>query len=162
MKNKIFGMLLVGSMSLFVVGCENKNSEVDKTPKIICSQTMGEDGFKTTSTATMIINSEKYVKEYVSESKIVIDNQETFNFYVEAIKNDSDMELDDDVDYKYNIDEDNKTITTTMKVVLSDERYNEATEEEREEMKAKTIVESAEKSGANCEFKNITRGDLGL
>ena len=47
-----------------------------------------------------------------------------------------------------------------MKVVLSDERYNEATEEEREEMKAKKIVESAEKSGSKCEFKNITRSVL--
>ena len=165
MKRKIFGMLLVGSASLFVMGCENKTEESkneDKTPRIVCSQTEEEDSIKSVSTATLTLRDTTYVKDYEVVAKITINDQEMYDLYAEAMKNGNGLETDEDVEYKYDLDDANKTITTTIKASVTDERFASATDEEKDEMKAKTLVESAEKSGATCEFKNVTRGNIGL
>ena len=165
MKRKIFGMLLVGSMSVFMCGCENKKVEEkveDRTPRIICSEDENEEKIKTSTKATFILRDNTYVKEYVAEIKMIFDNEETYKLYAEAVKNNSNDEIDKDVEYKYEVDDTSKTVITTMKVSITDERFNQSTEEEKNEMKIKPLVESAEKSGAKCDFKNVTRGDIGL
>ena len=165
MKRKILGMLLVGSASLFVVGCENKNTEEkkeDKTPRIICTQSEEENGMKSVSTATLTLRDNTYVKEYKAEAKITIEDEDLYKIYAEAVKNDTEEEMDEDVDYKYETDDATKTITTIITATVTDERFASATDEEKEEMKAKTLVERAEQDNGKCEFKNVTRGDIGL
>ena len=165
MKRKILGMLLVGSASLFVVGCENKKEEEkkeDKTPRIICTQSEEESGMKSFSTVTLTLRDNTYVKEYKAEIKITIDDEDLYKIYAEAIKNDNEDEIDEDVDYKYETDDASKTITTTITATVTDEKFATATDEEKEEMKTKTLVERAEQDNGKCEFKNVTRGDIGL
>ena len=165
MKRKILGMLLVGSASLFVVGCENKKEEEkkeDKTPKIVCTQNEEEDGMKSNTTVTLLLRDNTYVKEYKAEVKLTIDDEDLYKIYSEAVKNDSEEETDEDVEYKYDFDDASKTITTTIKAVVTDEKFATATDEEKEEMKIKTLVERAESDNGKCEFKNVTRGDVGL
>ena len=163
MKRKIFGILMASTM-LFAVGCEKKNEEKkdeDKTPKIICTSSEDSEGIKSSATTTITIRDDKkYVKEYVSEIKMVVDDESMYNLYKEAMQEDKDE--DEDVEYTYNFDDANKTIYTTLKATLTDKQIEEASEEDKVEMEVKTLVESAEKSGVKCDFKNITRGDLGL
>jgi hypothetical protein len=165
MKRKILGMLLVGSASLFVVGCENKKEEEkkeDKTPRIICTQNEEKDGMKSNTTVTLLLRDNTYVKEYKAEVKVTIDDEDLYKIYAEAVKNDSEEETDEDVEYKYETDDASKTITTTIKAVVTDERFAKATDDEKGEMKIKTLVERAESDNGKCEFKNVTRGDVGL
>ncbi len=163
MKRKIFGILMASTM-LFAVGCEKKNEEKkdeDKTPKIICTSSEEIEGIKSSATTTITIRDDKkYVKEYVSEIKMVIDDESMYNLYKEAMQEDKDE--DEDVEYTYNFDDANKTIYTTLKATLTDKQIEEASEEEKVEMEVKSLVEKAEKSDVKCDFKNITRGDIGL
>lgn len=165
MKRKILGMLLVGSASLFVVGCENKKEEEkkeDKTPRIVCTQSEEEDGMKSNTTVTLLLRDNTYVKEYKAEVKTTIEDEDLYKIYAEAVKNDTEDLSDEDVEYKYETDDASKTITTTIKAVVTDEKFATATDEEKEEMKIKTLVERAESDNGKCEFKNVTRGDVGL
>ena len=164
MKRKIFGILMASTL-LFAVGCEKKNEEKkdeDKTPKIICTSSEESEGIKSSATTTITVRDDKkYVKEYVSEIKMVVDNESMYNLYKEAM-NEEELDKDEDVEYTYKFDDANKTIYTTLKVSLTDKQIEEASEEEKVEMEAKSLIERAEKSGVKCDFKNITRGDLGL
>ena len=163
MKRKIFGIMLA-STALFAVGCEKKEEkkEEDKTPKIVCTASEESDGIKSSSVTTItLMNDKKYVRDYVSDIKIIVDDESMYNIYKEAMKNDSD-EKEEDVEYNYSFDDANKTITTTIKATVTDERFNKATDEEKKEYEAKSLIESAEKSGVKCEFNNVTRGDIGL
>ena len=165
MKRKIFGMVLVTGASLLVVGCENKKEEEkkeDKTPRIVCTLNSTENDMKSTTTTTLILRDNTYVKEYEAISKMTVEDEEMYILYAQAIKKETESETDEDVEYKYELDDASKTITLILKATVTDERFAKATDEEKDEMKAKDIVENAEQSGAKCEFKNITRGDIGL
>ncbi len=162
MKRKILGIMMASTM-LFAVGCEKKkeNKEEDKTPRIVCTSEESIEGIKSSSVTTITIRDDKkYVKEYSSKIKMVIDDESMYNLYKEAMQEDKNE--DEDVKYTYNFDDANKTIYTTLKVELTDKQIEEADEEEKNEMEVRTLVEKAENSDVKCDFKNITRGDIGL
>ena len=162
MKRKIFGIMLAAT-ALLAVGCEKneEKKEEDKTPKIICTASEEIEGIKSDSVTTItLMNDKKYVREYVSEVKIVISDESTYNIYKSAVQ--ADNETDEDVETKYDFDDANKTIKTTIKATVTDERFNKANDEEKKEFETKALIEEAEKSGVKCEFKNVTRGDIGL
>jgi hypothetical protein len=164
MKRKLLGLLLVGAV-FFTVGCGKKEEKKveDTTPKIVCTGESSEDGMKSTTTTTITIRDDKkYVKDYVSEIKMVVDDETMYNLYKDAMKEEMESEKDEDMEYTINSDDANKTITIVMKATLTDERLNNASDEEKEEMEAKTLIKETDKAGVKCEFKNITREDLGL
>ncbi len=163
MKRKIFGIVLAAT-ALLAVGCEKKEEkkEEDKTPKIICKASEEIEGIKSDSVTTItLMNDKKYVREYISEVTIVVSDESMYNLYKSAMQEDDD-EKDEDVETKFDFDDANKTIKTTIKATVTDERFNKATDEEKKEFEAKSLIEEAEKSEVKCEFKNVTRGEIGL
>ena len=164
MKRKLLGLLLVGAV-FFTVGCGKKEEKKveDTTPKIICTAEEDSDGMKSTTVTTITIRDDKkYVKDYVSEIKMVVDDETMYNLYKDAMKEEMESEKDEDMEYTINSDDANKTITIVMKATLTDERLNNASDEEKEEMEAKTLIKETDKAGVKCEFKNITKEELGL
>jgi hypothetical protein len=164
MKRKLLGLLLVGAV-FFTVGCGKKEEKKveDTTPKIVCTGESSEDGMKSTTTTTITIRDDKkYVKDYISEIKMVVDDETMYNLYKEAMKSELEAEKDEDVEYSINNDDANKTITVVMKASVTDERLNKASDEEKKEMEVKEIIKETEKAGVTCEYKNITKEELGL
>ncbi len=156
--------MLVGLMALPLAGCEKKENkkEEDKTPKIICKASEEIEGIKSNSVTTITLREDKkYVKDYLSEVTIVVSDESMYNLYKSAMQEDEE-EKEEDVETKYDFDDANKTIKTTIKATVTDERFNKATDEEKKEFEAKSLIEEAEKSEVKCEFKNVTRGEIGL
>ena len=165
MKRKVFAMLFIGGMSLFLTACGDKKNESTNEPTeptIICTSKLEADSISITNKLTVTLNDNKYAKVYVNETTIKANDEELFKSYEQSAKETKISEDDKNTEYTYNIDENNKTCTMTYKYNITDEVYNNFSESGRESISGKYIIESSEEGGASCELKNITREALGL
>lgn len=163
MKNKLLAILFIGIFVFGVAGCGKKDNLKKpnvKGPRVVCSHKAKEDGIETETTVTLKFNSDKYVNYQAIESTLTFDDKDTFEDYAEAMKD--GIELGDDVEYDYSINNKKKQIKSIMIYNESIFDYSKVEEDEKEDYLASTIIEKYEDEKATCKFIETSKNDLGI
>ena len=164
MKKKLFAVLFAVVLVLSVSGCDKKESvkkiEV-KGPRVVCSYTEEDDGIKTENTVTLKFNSENYVNYQVIESTMTFDKKDTYNSYVETMK-DTDTEFGEHVKYEYSTNDKKKQISSSLIYEEGLFDYTIAPEEEKENYLASNILKKYEDNKITCKYIETSKKDLGV
>lgn len=164
MKNKLLALLFIGILVLCVTGCGKSKllKKIEVTgPRVVCKDTIEENGIKTEMQVTLKFDSDNYVNYQLLETTMTFDDKEAFNNYADAIK-DNDVELGDDIEYDYLINKKKKQVSSYMIYKESLFDYSQVADEDKADYKATVIIGKYDDDKATCEFIETTRAKLGL
>ena len=163
--NKILSLLLIGGVSLGLVGCGSKSlSDYDlKEGNItaVCTKKESFENIDTEIVTTLNFDENQYLmnmKIYYTEKD---KNKEEFEYRAEETKaNAESYSTDSNIIYNYKIDEKKQVIN--YETIFTNFDLSYVSEEEKINYKASEYIRSSEQSGSKCKITGSTRTDLGL
>lgn len=156
MKRKKNYTLIVLAFAFIVTGCGNS----DSTFTISCtSEKDNSAGFETQNVVTYQFNKEQYVIGYSVETTQNFDNKETYKEYKKAQEESIKENSSDNVSYDLKSNDKKMELIYTMKIKNIDVNKAE-TKEEKNALKAKSVLKSNEDMKATCKIKGIKKSKL--
>ena len=160
MKKHLLSIILVLSMVFILTGCNNKeekelfsNSEFT----IICTTEKDESfGFENQDVITYAFDKYQYAVGYSVVTTQKFNNKDTYNEYKKAQIESSKDKSNKNISYDLKADDKKLTLVFTMTI----KNFNAKTEEEKNELKASTILKSNEEKNVKCTLKGIKRSEL--
>ena len=160
MKNK----LLYGFVALLVVagatGCGKAKVE-DKTLSIVCtSEKETSDGFESQVEATYNFDDNQYATDFTVTSTQKFDDKSVYDVFKAAQEETAKDTSEENVTYDLKTNDETMTLVFTMTV--KNINVNDAeTEEEKESLKASSVLKSVEtEEGYACKVNGIDRSEL--
>lgn len=159
MKRKIFYAFIALIFMISLTGCGKKATE-GETFTIIC--TTEKDitvGFEHQNVTTYNFNKDQYVTDYSVETTQKFDKKDVYNEYKSAQEVTVKDTSDENITYDLKSDDKNMTLIFTMKVKNIDINKAES-EEEKNNLKASSILKSNEEHNVSCVVKGIDKDKI--
>ena len=131
-------------------------------PRIVCKTITEYDDIKTETISTIKFNKDNYVNYQHAKTIQTFESEETYNYYASYLEEEESGITNEYVKYTYELDKDNKTITTIMIYEEGLFDYSNVADEEKEQYLASNLITRMEENGSKCEFIKITKKELGL
>ena len=149
-------------MLVFITGCDKNKTTVSSSKKSFSITCTGDsekmDKMETQNETTYNFNNEQYVISYSVTTTQKFTDKSLYNEYKTA-QEQTVSDSSDDVSYE--LKSDDKALSLVFTMTINNIDINNAeTEEEKDSLKAKSILESLESSDYKCTLNDITKADL--
>ena len=151
----VLALMVVGSLT----GCGKKDSN-DKTFTVKCTTEKDTSvGFENQTVVIYNFDKNQFVTGYTSETTQKFDDKEVYEEYKSAQEETVNDTTDEDIIYSLKADDDNMTLVFTM--TLKNLGIESAeTEEEKNSLKASTILKNNEELNATCTVDGIDKSKI--
>lgn len=154
MKKAIYGVTLFGAL-IGLTGCFGG----DGTFTMTCTPEKDDSiGFDNDAVIVYEFNEDQLVTGYTAKATQKFDDEEMYNIYKteqeEAIKDNTNENI------SYELETDDKNMILTYSMTIKNLNKNVETDEDKEALKASTILKNNEESGTSCKLDGIDKKDL--
>ena len=162
MKKSLLYVLALLIIVIGVTACgktEEKNKNTSGKITITCTSEKEKNvGLETQNVVTYHFNEEQYVTDYSVTTTQKFDKESVYKEY-KAAQEESVNSSDGDISYDLKSDDKAKTLVFTM--TINEINVDDAeTEEEKNNLKASSIIKTSESSGNTCTIEGIDKSDL--
>lgn len=158
MKRKIFYAFIALTLVIGLTGCGKEKKESSNIAIICTSEKDNSTGIEIQNESTYNFDENQNVTSYSVVTTQKFDDESLYKEYKTA-QEETVKDSSDDVVYDLKSDDKEKTLVFTM--TINNINVDDAeTTEEKENLKASSILESVEESGYTCKVEGIDRSKL--
>lgn len=162
MMKKVFILFV---MLLFISGCKSTSFDNKKQGAFssVCKSSSNSEEVLTEITTTTNYNDDNYVIYQKVDTNETFYSKEAYDELKDSYqKLYTTYENNNDIDFTYNLDEENMKISYTMIYKESVFNYSHISDEEKAKYHASYVIKSAEDSGETCDLGGASRTLIGL
>ena len=163
MKKKIIYVLALLILVGGTTGCFNKKEEkkVTSSKEFTMTCTTEKDnstGIEVQTVVTYNFNSDQYATGYTTVTTQKFNSADVYNEYKKEQEETTKDTSEENITYGLKADDKNMTLEFTMTLKNIDK--SATTKEEKDKLKASTLLKSNEEKKATCELNGITKDEL--
>ena len=144
-----------------VTGCGKEENIITPTPSftMVCTTKIDKSsGFESQTVINYEFNSEQYASNYSTSTTQIFDNEDVYKQYKE--KHEKTLQDNNDENVMYDLRNDDKNMTLIFTMTVKNPIKNAKTKEDKNKLKASTILKKNEENKATCELNGIKKSQL--